>query len=282
MANEIPLNPNVQTNLKTLPNLVSNVQSQFPDLIKNVTNNFIVRPSGNTIGVSGFVFDVIAREEIMVESDITDHFIEDNSSIQDHIALRPERFILSGFQGELRDIFSNAFLSILTTVQSFGTVGGLAPEFSAQAAQVYSQISSVASKVGNVFNQAQNIYDIFLGRSTTANRQQQAFQHLYNLWLARQLCQIETPYGILNDMAIEHIRAQQDESTRLVSDFEVTFKRIRKATTTNSSVTGQSLNSVTGRAAQILKDTAVNNGSTAGLKAPGNLLTQSFSSLASI
>lgn len=237
-----PYNSNVRTNLPNLPTLIENVVSQY-----------IVRPgSPQQVGISGYVFSIVGGEEMIVDADVTDHYLEDNTAVQDHIALRPEKFVLSGYVGELKDIFQFTFLSILTNIQSLGTIFGLAPEFSIQATQVYGEIASVASKVGEVFNQAQNIYDIFTQNATTATKQQEAFKYFYDLQRSRILCQVETPYGKFDDMVIESIRARQDESTRLVSDFSITFKKIR----TTQTIQFSALKNIPaqGRAAHVIHD----------------------------
>lgn len=264
------LNSNIQRNLFTLPAFTNNVKGQF-----------VVRPTGspNLVGVSGFIFDIISTEEVFLDADITDHYIEDNTSIQDQIALRPEKFILSGYVGELTNNVQSGFLSILTTVQSFGTIPGFGPSFSNQATKTYAKFSEVASKVGNVINQAQNIFSLFSGISTTATKQQKVFQYFYNLWLTRQLCEIETPYGILKNMAIESVRSKQDENTRLMSDFAVTFKAIRFANTKVTTSTGADLSSVTERAEQVLKENPDNSGSTTGTITYNSIIGQSASLL---
>lgn len=246
-------NKDIKTNLPTLPNL-----------IQNVVNQFIVRPLGSPqVGVSGYVFDLVGSEEISLDADITDHYVEGNYAIQDHIALKAERFVLSGFVGELQDIFPHAFLSVLTNVQSLGTIFGLAPEFSAQATKVYGDIASVASKAGEVLNQAKNIRDIFTQKSTTATRQQDAFKYFYDIWESRQLCRVETPYGIFDNMAVESVRAKQDETTRLVSDFVVSFKKIRTTETKKFRAPKPILS---GRAISAAASEINNQGPTAGKK----------------
>lgn len=246
-------NKDIKTNLPTLPTLV-----------KNVVNQFIVKPMDPPqVGVSGYVFDIIGNEEIAIDADITDHYVEANYAIQDHIALKPERFVLSGYVGELHDIFSHAFISILTNAQSLGTIFGLAPEFSVQATRTYAKIASVASKAGEVLNQVKNIRDIFTQKSTTATRQQDAFKYFYDIWQSRQLCRVETPYGEFDNMAIESIRAKQDETTRLISDFSITFKKIRTAETVKFKTPRVPS---AGRIANTLKSTATNNGPVTGSK----------------
>lgn len=200
------------------------------DLLNNVVNQFIVTPSGDPgyIGRKGFVFDVLGDEEVMFDSDITDHFVEENFAIQDHIALRPPRFTLTGYVGEITDIFQNAFLNILTTIQSIAGISDYTLEFGAQATQVYNKITAIASQVGVVINQAQNIYNIIAGPSTIETKQQSAYNKFVDLYMNRTLCTVETPWATWPMMGIESIRILQRDNNRFVSEFSVTFKQIRK------------------------------------------------------
>lgn len=264
MTQSIDLNSN-QTGV------IANVQN----LIANAVNQYIVRPTGGnpTSGINGFVFDILAEEEITLESDITDHYVEDNYAIQDHIAQKPIRFIVKGYVAELTDLFPNTLLSILTTVQSLNSVGLFLPVFSAQATQVYAQAASVGNQIGNVISQAKNIYSILTGSSTSANKQQNAYQTFYNFWVTRQLCTVETPFGVLYNMAIERVTPMQPENTPLISEFSITFKQIRLATTLTTPLTinnpdgsgfvspsnfGLPNNNITSPATGLL-DTSINN-----------------------
>jgi len=60
--------------------------------------------TGSTLGPA-FAFDIEDENTVSLESDITDHFAEGNISIEDMIALRPEKITVHGFKGELANIF---------------------------------------------------------------------------------------------------------------------------------------------------------------------------------
>lgn len=213
--------------------MASNPIQNVDNLIANVVNQYIVRPTGGntTSGINGFVFDIIGDEQMIIDSDITDHFVEDNYAIQDHISLRPVRFSVHGYVAELVDIFPNGLLGILTKIQSLQSIGGYFPVFAAQATQVYASVANVVAKAGEVVNQAKNIYSLITGASTSSSKQQNAYQTFYQMWLSRQLCSVETPWGILNNMAIESMRPLQKENTNLVTDFEIIFKQINVVST---------------------------------------------------
>ena len=204
---------------------------QADEFINNVINQYIVRPTGtvSSQGVSGYVFDVVGDEEMEFDSDITDHFVDDNFAIQDHIARRPERFTLKGYVGELKDTFPYAGTSILQAVKSLGMIDDYQAGWVVQAAEQYAKISGKISRVANVVNQAQSIYEIFSGSDTSASKQQAAFKYFYELWASRMLCDVETPWMTFYGLAIERVRVVQREESRYVSDFAVTFKKIRMA-----------------------------------------------------
>ena len=243
------------------------------NLVDNVVNQYIVRPTGglDSSGINGFVFDILDNEEMILDSDITDHYVEANYAIEDHIARRAEHFTLRGYVGEVSNIFSKSFLNILTNIQSLSSIGGFLPEYATQATEVYSKVQDVASKVGSVLNQAQNVYDMFTNSSTTATKQQNAYNYFYNMWLSRTLCTVETPFGILTDMAIENLRALQKGDTKFISDFSITFKKIRITNTTSfGPVLENTLaNTSSGRLADMLSSIK-NNGSTTGITKDSN------------
>ena len=256
---------NIQTNAKTLPNFIT-----------SVVDKFVVRPTGNPnrIGVSGYIFDIIGHEEISLDSAITDHYVEDNQAIQDHIALNAEQFTLSGYVGELTYQPSHPFSAFMPILQDFENVPGVTPSFTIQAGQAYSKILYMSQKTGEAVNKAQSLYNLFSDFSTTISKQQNAFNYFYGLWSNRQLCEIETPWGIFKTMAILNIRAKQDEDTKMVTSFSITFKKIRFASNSRKTVNGLSLDSFPeGRTRQILQATPDNCGSSSGTIVDNSVLS---------
>ena len=266
-----PINSNVQGNQTTLPNLVNNVTSQF-----------IVTPAHQiTIGVSGFIFSIIGDEEMSLDSEITDSYTETNISYQDQIALRPEQFTLSGYVGELVNTFPNLFTNIITVLQQFGSPPGMGITLNIQDLQYYNQLALVAVSQISIINNAESIYGLFSGLSTTASAQQNAFQYFYNLWLSRTLCQVQTPWGTLENMAILNVRARQDETTRLFTSFSVTFKAMRFASTTQAATIGGPPQSSTANSSQAnsILQSIPDNASTIGTPYTNTILTSAINTL---
>lgn len=216
-----------------LNNSQSSVIQNITRMVSNVVNQYIVRPTGNnpTTGISGFVFDVVAEEEVILESEITDHYVESNYAVQDHIAQKPVRFIAKGYVADITDLFPNTLLSMLTTIQSLASIGSFATAFSVQATETYNKIANAVQPLANYVAQAKNVFSILSNSSTTANKQQQAYQTFYNFWLNRQKCSVEGPWGVLYDMVIERVNPVQDENTRFITQFTVSFKQLRTVDT---------------------------------------------------
>lgn len=205
--------------------------AQTTNLIEQIITQAVVRPTGNPglTGISGFLFDIVGSEDVSIDSDITDHYVEENYAIQDHIALRPERFTVKGYAGEIYDRFSDGVKVAMTVLDKLAILSTMAPEFAAQAEQLYSSLVSGSLNVSQIINTGTSLYDIFVQAITTSTRQQAAFNYFYALWKSRTLCTVETPWNVFTDMAIESIRGHQGEDSKYISDFSVTFKKIRKA-----------------------------------------------------
>jgi hypothetical protein len=149
----------------TQPSIIQNANN----LLSSVTNQAIVRPLGspNLTGVSGLVLDILEDEEVILDSDITDHYVEQNYAVQDHIALKPLRFTLRGLVGELVDSTPNALAAIFTQITGLATLGGLAPQFNPQDTQFYAKVNNIVQLGTNVLNQINNAYQLFSQSSTT-------------------------------------------------------------------------------------------------------------------
>lgn len=201
------------------------------NLVETVTNQAIARATGAqsslNMGAYGFLFDIIGDERIESENRITDHYTEDNRAIQDHIAQGPERFELQGYVGEVTNTLQQGLQAIITSVDRLGLLDVFLPGFTRQATQFYGAISETVGKVTNIVSQVQNAYDLFSQKSTTATKQQAAYNYFKSMMLANQPFTLETPYGIFNNMYIDSLRSKQSDESKFMSDFRVGFKKIR-------------------------------------------------------
>lgn len=218
-------------------NSISSVQN-FVNGVNGVSSNYVLLPpKGFKGGIAGFIFDYEGDDQITLESDITDHFAEDNSSIQDHIALKPYRVILRGFVSELvLPSKSQGFFGALTTLQQNvasapAYLGKYTPQglqkLQGKASKAISQVQNYANTASQYLNQAKNLAALFGGASGAATRQQQAFSVLASLRDQRQICNILTPWCFLPGMAIESLVLIQPKESKTRSDISVTMKQMR-------------------------------------------------------
>ena len=196
------------------------------------------------------LFNYEAEQSVSLSSDVTDHYIEDNTAIQDQVALKPETITTSGFIGELNDVAPAALIPLQTVAEKLVAIGAYAPQISETAAIAYakafqlyqvgsslanSAVSSWASLTGGgaqtVINGATTQQDITNQTNKSQTKQQIYFQQFYGYWKNRALFTVQTPWAVFQDMIIQSLRAVQDAETRMITDFEITFKLMRFAST---------------------------------------------------
>lgn len=203
---------------------------------------------------SSLLFHYEGENSAVIESDITDHFVEDNTAIQDQIALKPEVVTVHGFIGELNDIPPNSVLAALKTIANkLQVISSYVPDLSVTANLAYAEALFLYQVGANVANAAvsawSSVSNLITGDSgqsvigsgglvsaTNQNKQQAMFQQLYGYWRNRQLFTVQTPWAVFQNMAIMRLRPVQDDTTRVITDFELTFKMIRTASTVSSSI----------------------------------------------
>jgi hypothetical protein len=185
-----------------------------------------VYPSPLPSGIGGMVFDVRGEERIELKSEITDHWLEDNTAIHDQIALYPEKVTLKGSTGDL--VYNRTTISqpITQTLNSLPANGAMQPQLTPGAQQALSQ--SISTTQTLTTTSQTNAYQYYLATASAPNNKQALiFGYLYSLWQGRQLFTVETPWGIFTSMAIESCEPIQSEITQNVTDFTVTFKKVR-------------------------------------------------------
>lgn len=204
------------------------------DNITDIVNTYIVTPEGNKdMGINGFIFDNKGEEIFECSSDITDHFIENNTTLQDHIALKPEIITVRGYVGELSSIPPAKLADIQKQTDKLKTLSPYIPEITTQAAAVYNQIErgyKVYEKANDTAWDYFSPFDESVG-SMGLNKQAKAFFFFYVYWQKRAIFNVQTPYALIPNMVISTMRVRQDETTKMISDFEIVFKKLNIAET---------------------------------------------------
>jgi len=228
--------------------LIGNNSSDTPFNLQNtlssITTNFnkyIVTPV-NAFGLGGFVFDIEGENITEINTDITDHFVEDNSAIQDHIGVRPVEITLRSYVGELVHRLDDSTDTLLQNItQKLTVINGYLPQLADAAVQAkdildngfsFADVSNLS--VSDITNAGTNIWGFVQNLVPPTTRQQQAYLYFKALAQQKLLVSVQTPFEFINNMAIKSITAVQDESTKFVSDFTIRLKQIRFATATES------------------------------------------------
>lgn len=177
-------------------------------------------------GIAGFVFDINLTESVTHSAQITDHYSEDNTYLQDHIAISPMVINLTGKIGELvwRKLPITEFLYAMVNRLSPLSVFTPSQSFQAQQAIYAYELANFAlESLERSFN---NLKDVFAGNETKT-KQQDAYATLEGLFNNRSLITIETPWRTFEDMVIESFSVSQDETTTTETTFYVTCKQMR-------------------------------------------------------
>lgn len=203
------------------------------------------KPTGITAQLNNalpFLFNYNGEETVSLQSDITDHYIEDNTALQDQIALRPESITTNGYIGELNDILPDFLLALKAIADKLTVLSPYVPGISTTALIALNNAAQLYAVGNQVANSAVSAWNSITGNGgPVQNKQQITFGQFYGYWQNRTLFTVQTPWALFDNMAIASLRAVQGEETRVITDFEITFKKIRIATTSTSAtvISGQ-------------------------------------------
>jgi hypothetical protein len=182
-------------------------------------------------GIEGFLFDVPLTENITMSSNITSHYIEDNSTMQDHIALNPISITLTGKIGELVYTKEQGLTFLSAIVDRLLPLGILSPKQGLRATKAIADAKQVLSAVESVKKTFNSLSDVFNDKPSL-NKQQNAFNKFEEYFNGRARLCIETPWRTYGNMVIESFAADQDKETTEETTFTLTFKQVRFVSTT--------------------------------------------------
>lgn len=215
---------------------ISQLNSQLDFIDANVKSSAIIIPqelqfSTNTIvqdtNISGMMLDLVSNDEINQSYQSTDYYLENNTVINNHIAINPLKINVQGIISEiafypksLPNIF-NIDPNILKILNIF------LPSFTRQATQFYENIekyNNLEKRFKETTNNLKNLFNGIFKNDTSKSKQEKAFIFFKNAGNARLLFVIITPFGIYPNMHIEDIRASQT-NTKTISEFNLSFKQ---------------------------------------------------------
>lgn len=222
----------------TLLNNINNTTlKSFFEKAQNAGRTFVsVAATG---GYAGFVFDITKDETVELDSEITDHYLEDGTAVQDHIALAPERVTVSGLVGEFKHISENEPSKGQKVTQKLTTLQSYIPPLGSAAQTAYNALTKGWGGVSDAVDDISSLWKSYRNINIPSDEQQKAFIYFEALRNAKVTFTIQTPFRYYTDMAIERVTSRQSGSTRDESEFEVVFKKLRFVSTEITSLAEQ-------------------------------------------
>lgn len=244
-------------------------------------NRVVIAPVG--VGqIGAFAFDYHGQDEVSMDNDVTDHWVESNLSVQDNIAIKPNMITLRGYVSELSlqaSVFATLNAALATVETALSQAPAYLGKYSAGTTQTLSTaITQVQNVVVQIEQSLARVAQVaqFFSPGPSMNKQQAAFAQLSALRNARVLFTVFTPFQVFWNVAIVNLKAIQSEKTRTMSDFVVTMKQIQF--TQNISPSQAASNN--GGNSQFSVQAQTSNGITAGTPSPFSNIVSSFKSTA--
>lgn len=193
-------------------------------------------------GIAGFKFHIPESEMVKFENDVTDHFIETNSAVHDHIVQKPIILTLTGYVGEYFYSVHKIEDMIALIVPTITLVKEFIPLVSARIQNIKSrQLATLAAKnafgndskltlrekfstIVHEFNSL-DLFTMFQSLYKLKNAQTRAFLFFEALWKSRSLFSVETTWKRYDNMVIQSIQAKRDNNAD-ITEFSVTFKQL--------------------------------------------------------
>lgn len=195
-----------------------------------------------SFGIAGFRFHIPTREQAKLENEVTDHYVDTNSAVQDHIACKPVQITLTGLQGdyfysvnEIEDMLANV-TPTLSLVKQF------VPQLSAATKQIkkkWAEQQSTANTDGqtgsnrelsssnilwNTFNDT-NLFQVFTNLYKLKSAQTRAYLFFEALRKSRAVFSVECSWRSYQNMTVTQVTALRDENAD-ITDITVALKQI--------------------------------------------------------
>lgn len=200
----------------------------------------IVNVLSNT-GIAGFKFNIPQREQIKFQSEVTDHYTDINSPIQDHIAQRPITITLTGLQGEYFYSVNQISDALAKVIPTLSLVKQFLPLLPASAKQsLLKKYQSITGKEttpealqtsidANEFNQI-DLFSLYQKIYKLTSSQTRAYLFLKALWKSKARFSVETTFEKFDNMVIVDLSPIREDSADM-AEFSITFKQIKFAET---------------------------------------------------
>lgn len=158
-----------------------------------------------------YFFSVLQSDELNAESDITDHYVENNTAVQDHVSLKPLEFTVRGLIGE--KVYNREVLKttgdVETELDKLKPIGAFLPSVSNYAQVAINAVSYVESSV----QRYKSSFDKIFKNKTQSPLQEKVCNELLQLRANRTLMSLYIDnVGKFNNLLIKSARITQEDS----------------------------------------------------------------------
>lgn len=193
-------------------------------------------------GIAGFKFNVPQTEQVRFENEITDHYVEGNYAIQDHIARKPVVITLSGLVGdyfytvnEIEDLLALITPTITLVKELIPQITSVVQRqkinFSNEQKQKLLKQEDGSYRVvvnGKQYEYEFNTMDLFtLFQSLykMKSAQTRAFLFFEAMWKSGARFSVETTWKRYDNMVVQSITPKRDNNAD-ITEFTVVCKQI--------------------------------------------------------
>lgn len=209
---------------QTVNEISNEVKENFSKIEEQYKKIFI---TSNSPQINGFEFDIRKKETLKLQSSITDYVLENNSSVQNAITLKPLEITLTGVFGE-NVIKQPKVKQLEKTLQSkLNPLAMFNSNMTVQAQQYLNKFNAIAEQVENVVDTIGSAIDYVKNLTKTlTSKQQQAYMNLMTMWITRQSLTIQTDFYTADNMYIQSVDFSQGEETTGKSECTISFKQL--------------------------------------------------------
>ena len=213
-------------------------------------------------------FHTVTDDTINFQSNITDNWVENNTAIQDHIAISPVTITMRGLIGEqvyfskqAEDEYKSALMQANSVnskdriLASFGDIYELKDDGKLTAISAYfPEVSNVTQMAQNMWDsheasrkKAERIAKILTGQANnnlaikmndynglnsnlTESKLKQLCEEIKDYWINRKSFVAQTPFGTFENMFIQSVTLHQG-NVNFIGEVDVTLKQLRFAQT---------------------------------------------------
>lgn len=208
----------------------------------------IVSILSNT-GIAGFKFNIPQKEQVQMQSDVTDHYVDTNNPVQDHIARKPVTITLQGLQGEYFYSVNQIEDTLAKVIPTISLVKQFLPKLQPEVMRLKTfkrNYNNEIVKVGAAhinakvltpisfrekFNVAWDALDgvdlfkLFQEMYKIKSSQTRAFMFFEALWRQKAPFTVETTWKRYENMVITNVQPLRDNNAD-ITDFTLSFKQI--------------------------------------------------------